>query len=505
MMGTIWAGILFLVSFAKNIVLIPVMLGQWGELQYRYWVIIISGRAIFQFLPDGYIRYTANQFNLEYHKERHTAIRNINAALLFLIFYSLIFLVLLVTVCYSYEKSIVHLFNTPSAEVQAYHLTSCVVLYMSGATVHNVARMYSSINEPVGRFWVSLCFEAVVLMAEVSTVVVVVGRGGNLYEACAGAAGAIASVSALYLLILHLITPNVKTLGRDTLQRGFKSFVRSFSYHVQNFFEKITTESVVILLSAYKFAPTLIPVYSSVRTISNAPVTANNLLISTFMPELQKAYALGKSRNIMILMQLLWMVIGTVSGIAIIFLYPWFKPLFLTWTKGTLEYDPVFFNTMLLTCLLIMYGSCFTWMLKGINALRSMLAVTIIKGLLLILAFGLVPQHLRGIGFALLATELVSNLFFYPRLMNQQVLKMGIKHSFSYYLQGFFPFGMTALCLVSFMLQGFSYGVATAYLLLLLSGLFFIWGRTSLVIKQTLKGYVLRRYAALPVKKREIA
>lgn len=495
MMGTVWAAILFLVSFAKNIVLVPVMLGIGGELQYRYWVIIISSRAVFQFLPDGYIRYTANRFNLEYHTGRLTAIRNINAALIFLVVYSIAFLLLLVGVSYGYEKSVVHLFNTPQSNVDAYQLTSCLVFYMGGATVHNIARMYSSINEPVGRFWLSLCFESVVLTAEVSAVIAVVSNGGTLFDVCAGAGTTVALTSIVYLVILHMITPNVKIFGRNTLQRGFRAFTSSFSYHVQNFFEKITTESIVILLSLYKFHPAMIPVYSSVRTISNTPVTANNLLISTFMPELQRAYALGESRRIMILMQLLWLVFGTLGGIAIVFLYPWFKPLFLTWTKGSLPYDPVFFGTMLITCLLIVYGSCFTWMLKGINALQSMLVATTVKGVLLIVIFGLVPQQLRGIGFALLLTEAVANLFFYPRLMNRQVLRLGIRHSFAYYLKGFFPFGLTALCLSTFMCYGFSYSIAFVYLFILVAGLLVVWSRTSDNIKQTLKSYVLRRYA----------
>ena len=494
LVNPIAAGIFFGFSFLRNILLVSLLLGAWGEFLFRFWVVIISSRTLLAFIPDGFGRYIANRYNLDYHADRSTATRTLHSGLAFMMLFNGVFFVILALACLGFDTTVMRLFNVPKGTVAAFSLAYTIVASAAAGLLHNTARFCAAVNEPTGRYWESFAFEGLVVLVETSAIVLAIYRGEGIVATTLASSVAVAVLSVLYMVVLR---------RREEL-RGFKiaktlvvtgagHFRKASAYTINNFFEKLTTESSVILLSLMRFSPALFPIYSSVRTFANVPVTAANLLTVSLVPELQRSYAVGNGRRMLTLLQSVWFLAGLAAGIGLIGGYPFLVRFYTDWTRFKLSFSNAFFPLMLGVGLTIVFGGIIGILLKSINAVRSLLWVAMAKGAVLIMLFLALPKTLVVLGAVLLATEGAFQLIILPALMSRILPGLSQQDARASILRGAVPYLLTLFALVYIAVAGYSKIFAGLFLLVLLG-----WALCRML---SVRSTVMRLAAALPFGK----
>ncbi|MGC4057041.1 MAG: hypothetical protein QM743_02830 [Chitinophagaceae bacterium] len=249
--GTLWTIAYFLGSFAKTIVLTPMMLSHWGARVFCFWAVLLSARAVFLFLSDGFVRYVVNAYNIEYHTDEVAAARILSSGHSF----SSLFTVLLSSTAFAALSLqpgwCAALFNVPVLDVTANGLPLYVSLYLLVCGVQNGQRMYAAAKEARGLVWHNLFLEVLLVGLEIALLAGGLLLGGSFSQVVGADIALIALVTLAYQVYLSRLYPLPQWLTYRAIKQGWRSFREAGRLYAGNFFEKLSTDGIRI--SCYPF------------------------------------------------------------------------------------------------------------------------------------------------------------------------------------------------------------------------------------------------------------
>lgn len=429
------------------------MLIHWGQELFCFWAIILSARAIVLFLSDGYLRYVVNQYNLLYHTDKATATRVLNAGISFLVILSLFLCttIALAFLIFPALKSFV--FDTDNSLFS--FLPICLIAYLLAASVQNVQRLYAATKEVNGLVWHNMVLEVLLIICELLTLSLLILREYNFKVVVLADTGIIALVAIMYSVHLHKQYPLFALFAPQTIRDGVAQFNKARKLYASNFFEKLTTDGLVLLLSFFRFDKAAIALFTTVRTIVNTSLLAQNLLLNTYTPGLQKQIALRSSSSLEQLLSFIRLRLGLIFCLGILCCLPIYQPLFDYWTKGKVVFDKYFMTTMLIMAVFNLYGLSITFILKGVNALSQLLRLMLLKTVLLLIGFVWARQDILNIAIVLALVELLSSIFILPMLLNAYRVQHQLRISISKYYLQFAPYLLTILLLLVYIMGSY--------------------------------------------------
>ncbi|MCC6186646.1 MAG: hypothetical protein IT256_05775, partial [Chitinophagaceae bacterium] len=289
-LATVWTILFFVSSFAKTIILTPLMLVHWGKELFSFWALILSARAVVLFLSDGYVRFVVNQYNLLYHSDGPKANRVLASGISFLLLLSLGTMLLLVLSFFFFPSVNAFVFDTHT-ELFSF-LPICLLAYIAVACVQNVQRMYAATKEAEGLVWHNMLVEVLMIVAEISVLSFLLIAGSGFANVMLADIAIILLVAVVYLFHLAVKYPLGKVWTVALLKEGAQNFRKATQLYASNFFEKLTTDGLVLLLSFFRFDKAAIALFATVRTLVNTPLLAQNLLLNSYTPEMQKHFSL---------------------------------------------------------------------------------------------------------------------------------------------------------------------------------------------------------------------
>jgi hypothetical protein len=462
----------FISSFAKTIILTPLMLTHWGKDVFCFWALLLSVRALLCFLPDSFIRYIANSYNLHFHKDPRQAQHTMRVGLSFLIVFSVLLCSLVALLFCGFGAVAGFVFDTPISNAANFALATSTALYILAACVQNVQRMYGAVKEPVGLIWQNLLMETMLLLTEIVMLALLIAQDFS-FGLCVAADSILIMVAAVvYLLHLRFRYPLPGSWSKASLKAGTIMFGKAGKLYASNFFEKLSSDGLVLLLSFFKYDKAIIALFSTIRTIVNTPLLANNLLLNTYTPELQKKYSLSDSKGLQQLLQFIRLGLGSVLLIGIVCCYPLYQPLFLYWTKHQLDYNNQFMDLMLLLTVLNLFGLSYHFILKGINAMNKMLLLMLLKSAIIIVGFSMVSRSVVPVAWVLLIAEVITSLIALPLLVQHQLSADSLHVPLKENLSTIIPYLLSIAVLIRFSLAGFSTIVVLIYLLFMALALY---------------------------------
>lgn len=495
-LGLVGGVVYFLFSFAKTVLVVPVMLSLWGVELFNYWLLLNSGKIFFQFIPEGYIRYVANSYNIRFHGNKHAAIDELNNSTAFLLVAYVVFMAIFVVAFALLPSVTAFVFNTDRPTVVNNHIGWSIVLFLAATSIQNVTRLNYAKKEPLGRNWENLLYESLLLCVEIVVIMLLVWRGHTFLQVVAADSLIIAVISLYYYARTNATTRGTRLrVQGQTLKEGWHTFAKSTWFNLSNFFDKLTNESFILLLSFFKFGHSATTLYSTVRTVTNAPVTANMILVNAILPELQKGYSQRNTAHIQQLLLAIWLGIGTVLCIGVVSFYPFYEQLFLLWTTGKIAFSYWFFTLILIDTLIIIYGSSLMIFLKGVNHIKRTLSASVIRAICIVAAIAILPKTLLWVAYILIAADATANIGLYAYHSHRVLKGLG---SFSWLplLAGLIPYILSIFFLLLFNISGYGLGWHGLYLLTLLAAL-------AAVIMGPLKGKIGMGNTLLTVLRRK--
>lgn len=421
------------------------MLMHWGAELFCFWAIILSARAIVLFLSDGFVRYIVNRYNLLFHVDESAAAKILASGISFLIVFSA-GLCLLISILFLLFPALNSFVFATENQLFGY-LPFCLVSYIIAASVQNVQRMYAGTKEVRGWIWHNMVFEVVLLLLEILLLAFILKADATFSSAVFADSSLIVMVALFYLLHLSVKYPLKGLMHRANIAEGAKDFAKATQLYASNFFEKLSTDGLVLFLSFFRFDKAAIALFATVRTIVNTPLLAQNLLLNTYTPEMQKHFSLRDTEAFGKLLNFIRLRVAPVLCLGIVLLLPIYEPVFNYWTKGEIVYNDTFMIIMLIMAVFNLYGLSYSFVLKGVNALPQMFVVMLAKSLLLLMGFVWANQNIIAFGWVLLSIEFLSSLVFLPLISYNYWRKEGLPLKAKNAWLGLIPYFLTAIIL----------------------------------------------------------
>lgn len=403
------------------------MLTHWGDAVFCLWAVLLSARALFLFLSDGFVRYAVNEFNLGFHRDASAANNILGDHFGFLNVSNLFIAVLVFVLLQFLPQSGAALFDIPLHRITDYSLPLLVGVYLTACGLQNGQRLLAATQEARGKVRINLQFESLLTLTEIVVLSLAIAYGAGFAAFVWIDSGIIAGACLLYQSYLFLHYPLQSSFSIAALKRGAQAFVRAGRLYLGNFFEKLSTDGLVLLLSLFRFPKVSIAVFAAMRTMVNAPLLAQNLLLNSYTPRLQQLFAQKDEVALTRLLQLARLFLGTVLLGGMLLCVPLYQPVFLRWTHGSLPFDPAFLTGMLLWCVAGIYGNGYLFVLKGLNLLREFWLLMALRCLLLLFGFFWAGAHTDRLLWVLCSVELLVSGIVLPAVLHRFWLQQGFR------------------------------------------------------------------------------
>jgi O-antigen/teichoic acid export membrane protein len=245
---------------------------------------------------------------------------------------------------------------------------------------------------------------------------------------------------------------------RGRPRTGINDLGRSLLLTTSNLIQQGSTNGTVLLVSALS-GPSVVPVFTTVRTLANLWTNVTNMLTSPLLPDVVRYHATGAGRKLVTISEAYWVIIGSTINLGVLLTYPLIKPLYGLWTAHRVELDTSLLCLLLASIVLANVGGLITLYLNGINSLGVVLAASAVRGFLSLVAGGFLSSWfgLTGYGIAILGGELLAQFVQGYYFVRHELPRKGASLS---PLSLVYMAVSTALVLIFFLSEGFGFSFA---------------------------------------------
>jgi len=413
----------FFVSLAQAFISVPILLTYWGNEIYAIWLALFAGAALFQSLDNGHINYVGNKINLLYNYDKEELKKTLSSSIIVAATLGL-FQLIVILVLISF-RLLPAFFNLSEELVSDISLSlSLLILVFSWFISGSYGGILHRLMIPAGFYTQSLWWGIIYKISQFASIVVVVVLGGNILTVCI-----FYSLIQIVVYLLTFIYIRIKIpefypwwFGGD-IKSAFTNFRKSLLLTFNGIVQQLSNNGIILFISNM-ISSTVIPAFTTLRTITNTATSATNILISSFLPDIARFHTNQESKKLNAIFCSHWFFSGLIINIGMILILPFIESFFLIWTKGLIKFDYTLFLSLAVSISLINFGSGFYFYLTSINNLTAQSIITISRAVII---FGsgylLVPKFgLSGIGIAIILSEVISSMIL-PFIFTKHILK----------------------------------------------------------------------------------
>ena len=190
---------------------------------------------------------------------------------------------------------------------------------------------------------------------------------------------------------------------------GLRDLLRSIPLTVSGLIQQGSSNGLVILISVVAGAAA-VPVFTTVRTLTNLWTNVTNLLTTPLLPDVVRFHAKNEWRKLFAVHETHGVITVGAVNFSILLLYPFIEPMYKYWTSHAVALDKVLLCTLLASVSLMNLGAMMNIFLTGINHHRSILSTVIARGSVSLIFGGVLLSYVGvgGLGLGVWAGELVA-------------------------------------------------------------------------------------------------
>jgi O-antigen/teichoic acid export membrane protein len=300
--------------------------------------------------------------------------------------------------------------------------------------------------------------------------------------------------SALYVRrALPRYSPWLKGAKRGV---GLSDLGHSLFLTTSNLIQQSTINGSVLLVSVLA-GPIAVPVFTTVRTLTNLWTTVTTILSTPLLPDVVRIHAKGEVQKLVAINRAYWVLVGSAVNLGAILSYPLIPFLYGQWTAHAVALDKSLLCLLLGSVVVANSGALMALHLTGINSLRIVLGASVARAILGLGggALGFRGYGLTGFGLGILAGEIVATLMTARYFVKHEVTAKGSRMPVS----GFGPaLWSTGSVLLFFIGAGFGWWSVDWVWLLAIIGVAAasVWGWNGLEpeLQTRLKGIPLKLF-----------
>lgn len=411
-----------------QLISVPVCLKFWGQETYGSWLALYAAFMLVRSLDVGFVTYVGNQLNYLYHQDVCELRAHLASALTGIAIIGMIQLAIGLAAIFSDH---VVLFLGLTSDFALSHRSGVALLVListwalSGSYLGIVHRlmipaglMYQAawwgLGVQVGQF-VGIILAAILHFDMLETSLLFAFLQFSIYFA-----------SVIYIRgKLPELYPWWKGLR---IRTGLNDLRYSMMLTVSNMIQQGTSNGIVLIVSSLA-GPAAVPVFTTIRTLTNLWNTATNVLTTPLLPDVVRFYAKGEPQKLLSMTVAHWVLVGSFINWGVMLTYPLLPLLYSYWTGHNMLLDKGLLALLLGSVVVANVGAMMLMYLNGINSLRIVMVVSLVRGILG-LGGGMLAYRtlgLVGFGLGILLGELLVLLVTGYYFVRHELINKGIR------------------------------------------------------------------------------
>lgn len=485
-----------ILSVAFQLVAVPVCLKYWGQETYGSWLALFAAFMLLRSLDAGYVAYVGNKLNYLFHQDKRALREHLSSAMAGIALIASLQLLLVVGALVS--DRLAAMLGMPAGATSGLpERLGLLVLMASWVLTGSYLGIVHRLLIPAGLMyqaaWWSMGFQ---VSQFVAIMVAALLRLGMLQTSILFALTQLVIYVASAIYIKQKLPTFYPWWQGGRVRTGLQDLGQSMLLTASSLIQQGATNGVVLLVAALA-GPAAVPVFTTVRTLTNLWTNVTNVLTTPLLPDVVRFHAKGEAHKLVALNEAYWVLVGSVVNWGVLLSYPLLAPLYGYWTGHALSLDKALLCLLLGSVVLTNAGALMAMHLNGINSLRIVLGVSVVRGVLGLGggALGYAQLGLAGFGLGILAGELAALLMTVRFFVKYELTDKGIKMQMASFAPAMLGVGSVLLFLAG---EGFGWLSALWVWPMAMAGVVTasVWGWSRLEndVRERLVGMVSKRF-----------
>lgn len=410
--GTLAGIVAFGFNLAQTILIVPILIGAWGKEKYGIWLALLAIFALIQTIDKGHQDYLGNELTRLYVLDKKKLKVTLASGIWMATVLGLIQIVIVLVI---YKTSFLpQLLGINSlATIEKFKLNECLLILVSSWVLYgSIGGILHRIHPMIGKYVVAVRWGIIVQFSYISILACTAMLGGSILLACLFTSLGTIFINIFIYYDIYTRLPSIFPLWTEgNWKVAFQNFSRSIVLTSTNILSQLQASGLTLVISAILGA-SVIPIFSTQRTLSNTFISATGIVISPLAPEIIRYHSLGESRKLVGTITATWFVSGILINFGLLFTLPVIESIYSTWTRGKIPFDWKLYLLLLLSVSVKNYGSPLIYYLIGINNLLAQTIITFTQSAI-VLGGSLLFLHqfgLQGAAWAVLLGELLGSI-----------------------------------------------------------------------------------------------
>ena len=411
----------FLLSFVQTIISVPILLTHWGNQPYAVWLALFAGFSLIQTLDTGHINFVGNQINVLYHQDKEYLKKTLGSAFYIALTMGIIELIfVLFLVVFNQIQNFLGI-SVGALDILQIKI-GLILLIFTWALFGSFGGILHRLLLPAGMLfqaqWWGILYRFLQFLAIILTVIL----GGNILAVCITYSFVQILIFSLTFLYIRKKLPEFYPWWRiREWKEGLQNFKKSLVLTTNGIAQQLGNNGLILFISNF-LQTSLVPVFTTIRTLTNTALSITNVFISSLLPDIIRFHATGEEEKIIIAQNANWFITGVVVNSALLLILPFVENLYLFWTKGILHFNLALFLLLAASISFANFGAGLYQYLVGINHLISQTIITVVRVLIiLICSFIFLDYGLVSLGIGILAAEIISSVWLPIFFVNNQL------------------------------------------------------------------------------------
>jgi O-antigen/teichoic acid export membrane protein len=421
-------GLSTLLAAGFQLVSVPVCLHYWGKETYGGWLALFSAFMLLRSLDGGYTVYVGNKLNYLYHQNTDALRRHLSSGVVGIVIISCLQLALVAgTLCLAPLSAMLGVSTDPAdALVTKLGLLALMISWvLSGSYLGIVHRLLIPSGLMYQAAWWAMEFQ----IAQFGAIMIAaVWRLDMLQTSLLFALTQFASYVASAVYVRHKLPGFSPWLQGAKVRIGLRDLGHSMFLTTSNLIQQSATNGSVLLVAALA-GPVSVPVFTTVRTLTNLWTSVTTVLSTPLLPDVVRLHVKGEVHKLVAINQAYWVLVGSAVNLGALLSYPLIPFLYGQWTGHSVALDRSLLCLLLASVVTANAGALMALHLNGINSLRIVLGGSIARA-----AFGLgggalgySRYGLSSFGLGILLGEMAATLMTTRHFFQHEVIAKGLR------------------------------------------------------------------------------
>jgi O-antigen/teichoic acid export membrane protein len=404
-------GLSTVLAVGFQLVSVPVCLHYWGKESYGSWLALFSAFMLLRSLDGGFTAFVGNKLNYLYHQNIPVLREHLASAVFGIVIISGLELVLVAgNLVIEPLSAMLGMPADHSGGLLAKLglLTLMISWVLSGSYLGIVHRLLIPAGLMYQAAWWAMGFQVCQFVAIMLAAVL---RLSMLQTSLLFALAQFSIYTASALYVRHALPGFSPWLRGSKARIGLTDLGQSLLLTTSNLIQQSATNGAVLLVAALG-GPIAVPVFTTVRTLTNLWTSVTTVLSSPLLPDVVRLHAKGEVQKLVSVNKAFWVLIGSSVNLGALLSYPLIPFLYGQWTSHTVVLDKPLLCLLLGSVVVANAGALMALHLNGINSLRIVLRASVARAVLSLGggALGFNRYGLASFGVGILAGEIVATL-----------------------------------------------------------------------------------------------